>query len=189
LQHDWIGDAALAQFGAANAIDTAAAHRGLPAANDLASLCVMMTFASNLQMLLHWEDRNSMAHGIEARVPFLDHPLVEFSLALGNRHKIVGGATKTVLRRAMASVLPRQILDRHDKLGFATPEQVWFRDPLRGAIEDGIETTLKLYPYLMNASGVRSRAAAMLDGRAPVDFWLWRVVNLGIWGKRFGIGY
>ncbi len=189
LQHDWIGDAALTQYGATSAIDTAAEKSGLPAASDLASLCVMMTFASNLQMLLHWEDRNSMAHGIEARVPFLDHPLVEFSLALGNRHKIVDGATKSVLRRAMVGVLPRQILDRHDKLGFATPEQVWFRGPLRPLIEDGIETTLKLYPDLMNATGVRSRAAAMLDGRAPVDFWLWRVVNLGIWGKRFGIGY
>ena len=48
------------------------------------TLCMTLTFASNLQMLLHWEDRNSMAHSIEARVPFLDHPLVEFTLALGN---------------------------------------------------------------------------------------------------------
>jgi asparagine synthase (glutamine-hydrolysing) len=189
LQHDWIGEAALASCASTSAFETAIEKSGLPAARDLASLCATMTFASNLQMLLHWEDRNSMAHGIEARVPFLDHPLVEFSLGLGNHHKMVGGATKSVLRSAMAGVLPRSILDRHDKLGFATPEQNWFRGPLRGLIEDGIESTLQLYPDLMNAKGVRSRSAAMLDGRAPIDFWLWRVVNLGIWGKRFGIGY
>ena len=59
-------------------------------------------------MLLHWEDRNSMAHGIEARVPFLDHRLVEFTIGLGERHKIVGGDTKRVLRRAMERIFPRK---------------------------------------------------------------------------------
>ena len=72
----------------------------------IGDLCVVLTQSSNLAMLLHWEDRNSMAHGIEARVPFLDHRLVEFSIALGDRHKIVGGDTKRVLRRAMDGILP-----------------------------------------------------------------------------------
>jgi asparagine synthase (glutamine-hydrolysing) len=58
---------------------------------------------------------------------------------------------------------------------------------LRGLIEDGIESTLRRYPELMNAAGVRALAADMLDGRRPVDFTLWRIVNLGIWGERFGV--
>ena len=129
-----------------------------------------------------------MAHSIEARVPFLDHPLVEFDLALGNDHKIVGGDTKRVLRKGMNGVLPEVVKERRDKLGFATPEQVWFRGPLRGLIEEGIETTLARYPGLMNADGVRALAKDMLDGDRNVDFTLWRIVNLGIWGERFGVG-
>lgn len=188
VEHDWLATETLRASGnARGAIDTASASLNLPPVSDLATLCQTLTLASNLPMLLHWEDRNSMAHGIEARVPFLDHPLVEHSLALGNAHKIVGGDTKRVLRVAMAGILPEAVRQRRDKLGFATPEETWFRGPLRGHILDGIETTLALYPGLMNARGVRALAADMLDGRRPLDFTLWRIVNLGIWGRRFGV--
>ena len=146
-----------------------------------------MTQSSNLTMLLHWEDRNSMAHSIEARVPFLDHHLVELSIALGERHKIVGGDTKRVLRRAMAGILPEVVGNRRDKLGFATPEEAWFRGPLREAVLGGIDDTLARYPGLLNASETRAHAADMLEGRRPVDFSLWRIVNLGIWGRLFGV--
>jgi asparagine synthase (glutamine-hydrolysing) len=154
---------------------------------DIRTLCIVLTYSANLQMLLHWEDRNSMAHSIEARVPFLDHPLVEFDLALGNNHKIVGGDTKRVLRVGMTGILPEVVRQRRDKLGFATPEQVWFRGPLRGLITDGIEATLRRYPDLMNAGGVHALASDMLDGRRALDFTLWRIVNLGIWGERFKV--
>jgi asparagine synthase (glutamine-hydrolysing) len=129
-----------------------------------------------------------MAHAIEARVPFLDHPVVEFSLALGNEHKIVGGDTKRVLRRAMKDVLPESVRERRDKLGFQTPEDIWFRGPLRGLIHDGVEATISRYPDLVNAAGARSLRDAMLDGRRPVEASLWRIVNLGMWGERFGVG-
>ena len=160
---------------------------GLPPVTDIRSLCLTLTYASNLQMLLHWEDRNSMANSIEARVPFLDHPLVELMLGLGNNHKIVGGDTKRALRVAMAGILPEKVRQRRDKLGFATPEQTWFRGPLRGPMLDGIEASLHRYPDLMNAASVRALAADMLDRRRPIDFTLWRIVNIGIWGERFGI--
>jgi asparagine synthase (glutamine-hydrolysing) len=54
-------------------------------------------------------------------------------------------------------------------------------------VEDGIEKTLARYPGLMNADGVRSLAKEMLDGRRPLDFTLWRIVNLGMWGERVGV--
>lgn len=188
-QHDWLGSDILRDRGnPEGALGLASRLLGLPPVTDIDSLCQTMTYGSNLQMLLHWEDRNSMAHSIEARVPFLDHPLVEFSLGLGNAHKIVGGDTKRVLRKAMAGILPDAITERRDKLGFATPEEIWFRGPLRGLMLEGVEATLAAYPGLLNASGVRALAADMLEGRRPVDFSLWRIVNLGIWGKRFGIG-
>lgn len=187
-QHDWLGTDVLRERGnPITAFQLASDELGLSAVTDLRTLCLTLTYGSNLAMLLHWEDRNSMAHSIEARVPFLDHPLVEFNLALGNDHKIVGGDTKRVLRRGMDGILPEVVRERRDKLGFATPEQVWFRGPLRGLIEDGIEATLARYPGLMNADGVRALAKDMLDGNRKVDFTLWRIVNLGIWGERFGV--
>jgi asparagine synthase (glutamine-hydrolysing) len=186
--HDWLGSEVLRPFGnGAGAFQTAIESLGLPPVTDLASLCLTLTYASNLQMLLHWEDRNSMAHSIEARVPFVDHRVVEFSLMLGNEHKIVGGDTKRVLRRAMNGILPDAVRNRRDKLGFATPEEVWFRGPLKGAIRDGVEATLTRYPGLLNAEGTRALMDDMLEGRRSVDFTLWRIANLGIWGERFGV--
>lgn len=185
-RHDWLGlSASRSQSDAGIAVTAALDAQALP---DIAAMCVAMTQSSNLQALLHWEDRNSMAHSIEARVPFLDHPLVEYSLALGNDHKIVGGITKTLLRRAMTNILPAAVRDRRDKLSFSTPEQAWLRGPLKGAIWDAVEATLRQFPGLLNANGTRRLADDMLNGRRPVDFTLWRIVNLGIWGRRFGVG-
>ena len=186
-QHNWMGSELLrTQGNPAGAFQVAIDRLELEPATDIASLCVAITYASNLQLLLHWEDRNSMAHSIEARVPFLDHRLVEFSIGLGNQHKIVGGDTKRVLRRAMRGILPETIRQRRDKLGFSTPEETWFRGPLKGAIEDGIEGTLKRYPDLLDAKATRALAADMLEGRRPVDFSLWRIANMDLWGDRMG---
>jgi asparagine synthase (glutamine-hydrolysing) len=185
---DWLNpDVARVEGSLGDALKVATQALGLEAPTDIASLCVMMTFASNLQMLLHWEDRNSMAHSVEARVPFLDHPLVEFSLALGNDHKMVGGETKRVLRRAMTKVLPEVVLNRRDKLGFATPEETWFKGPLKQMIVDGVEQADARYPELFNAQGVRALTHDVLEGRRPFNFTLWRIVNLGLWGARFGL--
>jgi asparagine synthase (glutamine-hydrolysing) len=188
VYHEWLGSDLLRAYQQkASALQLSSNLLGLPPVTDIATLCYTMTYGSNLQMLLHWEDRNSMAHSIEARVPFVDHRLVEFNLALGNDHKIVGGDTKRVLRRAMIGILPEKVRQRRDKLGFATPEQAWFRGPLKDLIKQGVESTLQRYPGLLNAEGTRALAKDMLDGKRPVDFKLWRIVNIGIWGERFGV--
>ncbi len=187
LQDNWLDGEGLRPHLGRSAFDTARELIEAPPIKDIGDLCLVMTQSSNLSMLLHWEDRNSMAHGIEARVPFLDHRLVELSIGLGERHKMVGGDTKRVLRRAMAGILPETVRNRRDKLGFATPEEVWFRGPLRHLVLGGIEQTLSYFPGLLNAAGVRAHAADMLEGRRPVDFSLWRIVNLGIWGRLFGV--
>jgi asparagine synthase (glutamine-hydrolysing) len=189
FRHDWLqSDAFAAMASLPGPVQRATEELGLPAVTDLATACFAFTFALNLQQLLHWEDRNSMAHSIEARVPFVDHLLVEFSLGLGNAHKMVAGDTKRVLRRAMSGILPNDVRDRRDKLGFTTPEQIWFRGPLKRQMFDGVEATLSRFPGLLNAEGTRALAADMLDGRRPVDFSLWRIVNLGIWAKCFDVG-
>lgn len=88
----------------------------------------------------------------------------------------------------MKDVLPEAVRTRRDKLGFATPEQDWFRGPLKDLIQDGVEVTLRRYPDLLEAKGTRALVSDMLDGRRNVDFTLWRIVNIGIWGERFGVG-
>ena len=187
VQHAWLDGEALRPHLGRSAFETARETIGRPPVAGIGDLCVVLTQSSNLAMLLHWEDRNSMAHGIEARVPFLDHRLVEFSIGLGDRHKIVGADTKRVLRRAMTGILPDMVRHRRDKLGFATPEEVWFRGPLRELARAGVEQTLALFPTLLNRAGVLAHTSDMLEGRRPVDFSLWRIVNLGIWGRLFGV--
>jgi asparagine synthase (glutamine-hydrolysing) len=185
---DWLASDAFRTIGnPRDAFSIALSEIGLGPVQTIGDLCVALTQGSNLTMLLHWEDRNSMAQGIEARVPFLDHRLVEFSIALGGSHKIHHGDTKRVLRRAMAGVLPPEVANRRDKLGFATPEQTWFRGPLRNAIEDGVEETLARFPSLLHAENTRRLARQMLAGDRPLDFTAWRIVNVGIWGRVFGV--
>jgi asparagine synthase (glutamine-hydrolysing) len=87
----------------------------------------------------------------------------------------------------MGGILPEMVRNRRDKLGFTTPEEEWFRGPLRELVSAGVEQTLARYPWLLNAKGVRAHTADMLEGRRPVDFSLWRIINLGIWGRVFAV--
>jgi asparagine synthase (glutamine-hydrolysing) len=82
---------------------------------------------STLQLphLLRYEDRNSMRHSVETRLPFLDYRVVELGVSLPPQYKIRDGWTKHVLRKAVADVLPEQIVWRRDKLGFQAPEKTW----------------------------------------------------------------
>jgi len=89
----------------------------------------------NIYELLRYEDRNSMAFSIESRVPFLDHRLVEMSLALPTEQKIKGGWTKKILREAMAPELPEAIIWRKDKKGFVTPQGEWMEKIKKHMIE------------------------------------------------------
>ena len=78
--------------------------------------------------LLRYEDRNAMAYGIESRVPFLDHRLVEFCLSLPDDLKVNGSKTKWILRESMKHIIPNSLYNRTNKLGFATPHQSWLEE-------------------------------------------------------------
>jgi asparagine synthase (glutamine-hydrolysing) len=80
--------------------------------------------------LLHYEDRNSMAFSIESRVPFLDFRLVEFFYSLPSNFKIRNSVTKFMFREAMKDILPSDIKNRKDKVGFATPQYLWVKENL-----------------------------------------------------------
>ena len=75
-------------------------------------------FKCLLPALLHVEDRMSMAHGLESRVPFLDHSLVEFAATVPADVKFMGGKMKQLLKQVFSSEIPKNILNRRDKWDF-----------------------------------------------------------------------
>jgi asparagine synthase (glutamine-hydrolysing) len=96
-----------------------------PPGTVLARRLWLSTVVEGLPALLRYEDRNSMAFGIEARVPFLDVRLVELAMRLPDRLRVERGVTKSVLRRAMAGRLPAEVTGRRDKVGFEVPQRAW----------------------------------------------------------------
>jgi asparagine synthase (glutamine-hydrolysing) len=167
-----------------------AMHRdGLSSLDTVGDLCLALTQTINLPVLLHYEDRNSMAHSVEARVPFLDHRLVDFTIGLGSEHKVVRHLTKAVLRRGMRDILPSMITNRQDKLGFPAPEEVWFKGPLRPWVEEQLAASLESLNGLLKADVVRDYAKQVLDGARPFDTTLWRIIQLGVWQRVFRVAY
>lgn len=134
---------------------------------------------SHLPHLLRYEDRNSMAFGIEARVPFLDHRIVEFAFAEGASLRIRQGWTKWVLREAMAGIVPEEIIWRRDKVGFATPEATWLQQ-LLPQLSSELWTQDALSSSFIDVKQVA--AAASGNGQSWSDATqLWRAINLEMW--------
>jgi asparagine synthase (glutamine-hydrolysing) len=102
-------------------------YYALPATMDLQGALYFNTFVYGLEELLRYADRNSMAHGVEVRLPFLSHPLVEFLFTLPSHLKIKNGWTKWILRKATTPLLPAEIAWRKDKVGFETPQKDWMQ--------------------------------------------------------------
>jgi asparagine synthase (glutamine-hydrolysing) len=100
----------------------------IPHIDKLSGILYYNTFMNGLEELLRYADRNSMAHGVEVRLPFLDHQLVEFVFSLPAHFKIREGWTKWILRQSMEDVLPAEIVYRRDKTGFEPPQRVWMQD-------------------------------------------------------------
>ncbi len=159
----------------------------VPEFTDLEGLINSHMFETSLPMLLHFEDRNSMAHGIESRLPFLDHRVVELLIGLGARYKIVDGETKWLLRRAMSDVLPAAIRDRQDKIGFATPEHAWLTGPARSLVVQGVRDALERFPEIFSAPAVARLQNDTFEGRRRNDFTLWRIACFGLWARVFDV--
>ena len=86
-----------------------------------------LTGRNGLVHLLRYEDRNSMIHSIESRVPFLTTDIAEFLLSLPENFLLSdNGSTKCIFRDSMKGIVPHEVLQRKDKVGFETPESTWF---------------------------------------------------------------
>ena len=134
-----------------------------------------------LRSLLRYEDRNSMAHSIESRVPFLTPQLARFIYSLPQEYIVDrNGVGKSVFRRAMRGLVPDPILDRQDKIGFATPEQRWL-STLKPWVEAVLNSeTARRIPAL-NHEALIAEWRDVLGKRRPFDWRVWRWINLIRW--------
>ena len=149
------------------------------------SVSLLMIRQLTLPMLLHWEDRNSMAHSVESRVPFLDHELVEMALSLPDEFKIHRGVTKRILKSALRDIVPPAIVGRRDKLGFATPEELWMRRP-GSEFADLIRGAADQCPEIFDAIGLEHTWDKFVDG-APYNPVLWRIAMFTVWARVFNM--
>jgi asparagine synthase (glutamine-hydrolysing) len=96
--------------------------------DELNNILYYNTFVNGLEELLRYADRNSMAHGVEVRLPFLSHELVQLLFSIPARFKMRDGYTKWLLRKSMEEKLPAGLAWRTDKIGFEPPQQQWMKD-------------------------------------------------------------
>ncbi len=133
-----------------------------------------------LDDLLVKMDRCSMAHGLEARSPFLDTAVVEFGAALPNRLRMKWGKGKLLLRNAMRDILPPSILAR-GKMGFGAPLGVWFRGDLQPLVKERLlPATSPIYDYL-RPEPVAELIAAHMAHAADLSPQIWALLTLESW--------
>jgi len=149
-------------------------------AGDLAS-----SIQFGIPRLLRHGDRNSMAHSIESRVPFLDHELVEYCFRLPDDMKIHAGTTKVVLREAMRDLMPDPVRLRHSKLGFSTPQDAWFREDLAPFVEEIVMSDRFADRGFVDVDRAREAFAKHKRGELDINADIWKWTNLEIWMRRF----
>jgi asparagine synthase (glutamine-hydrolysing) len=138
-----------------------------------------------LPELLRYEDRNSMAHSIEARVPLLDHRLVELAFSLPGDELIRRGETKSVLRRALSDLLPPEVRARRDKLGFVTPERRFLRGALGDLAGDVFASRSFRERGFVDPAAAQRRLARHRRGTLDAGMEIWRALNLELWAQAF----
>ena len=137
-----------------------------------------------LHELLMKQDQMSMAASVESRVPFLDHPLVEFAAGLPGHLKLRGFTTKRILRESMKHLLPASVLAR-PKMGFPVPVGNWFRGRWRGMLTELVLGERATERDIFNPEVVRGIVREHLSGRTQHTEQLWALVNFELWLRRF----
>ena len=151
---------------------------------DLNDSLRRQTLSTSLPVLLRYEDRNSMARSIESRVPFLDFRFVEFLAGLPDRLKLRVGTTKAVMRDALAGVIPEEVRQRRDKMGFVTPEQLWVTQTATPWFRAGLAAAIETAPDFFHADRVFRLLDDMVAGRTAFSFEPWRILCMGRWVAR-----
>ncbi len=147
---------------------------------------ILDSLKMGMMALLHYEDRNSMAHSIEARVPFLDYRVVEALYSYPITYKINNGITKAVMREGLKNYLPEQIQTRYSKLGFVTPEEQWANNDFQlyqKEIERACENLKDILDRDMILKWFDKNNGMWKRG----DFLLWRIICASHWTEVFEV--
>jgi len=134
-----------------------------------------------LPSLLHVEDRTSMAHGLESRVPLIDHRIIEFAANIPAHIKFKDGATKYLPKKIFKNTIPDSILNRKDKKGFPTPTNLWFKTSLNDWVKDLLSDRRTLERGLYE----KKELMKLVDGSSQFNRSLWGVINLELWHRKF----
>ncbi|CAM4240160.1 asparagine synthase (glutamine-hydrolyzing) [Kerstersia similis] len=134
---------------------------------------------SRLPPLLRHGDRNSMRFSVESRVPFLTLEMVNLLLSLPESWLISrDGETKHIFRRAMRGIVPDEVLDRKDKIGFVTPERIWLLE-IQEQIRDWLKEDVGL--VFLNQQAMLAEFDAIVAGKAKFSWRVWRWINFIRW--------
>ena len=148
---------------------------------------IRLSTQTGLPRLLRHGDRNSMKFSIESRVPFLTAALADFSLTLPEEYLVSPlGETKSVFKAAMRDIVPKRILDRKDKIGFATPEKQWL-DTLSPWVQETLADTAEIPLFNHNKLMKQWRNSNKHYGNQNNMVWRW--LNLTRWARIFDIDF
>lgn len=131
-------------------------------------------------------DKSTMAHGIEVRVPLLDHPLTEYMMGLPANLKVRWGRKKWLLRQALRGIVPDAILDA-PKTGFGVPYSYWLRKPLAGYLRSILLDPAVLAWKLFDENRLSRCIEEHVTRRRDHGFLLWKVLNLALWCQFYKI--
>ena len=139
-----------------------------------------------LEQLLKWEDRNSMGNQTESRVPFLDYRIIEFVSGLPEEYIIREGKTKALLRDAMTGIVPFEILERRDKIGYETPDADWLRrEGFQRLLEDWFLEDEPLCREYIDVRKLRQQINGHVYRNKNHARNLWKAIFLEAWLKIF----
>jgi asparagine synthase (glutamine-hydrolysing) len=129
-------------------------------------------------------DIATMAHGLEARSPFLDHPFMEFAASLPHQLKLHGQVTKHILKKAVRGLLPDQVVDR-PKMGFGVPIDHWFRGELKECACDLLLSRASTARGYFHTAVVERLIDEHAAGIGAWHYQLWNLVVLELWHRTF----
>jgi len=156
------------------------AYYTTPELSDLNGALYFNTCIHGLEELLRYADRNSMAHGCEVRLPFLDHTLVEFIFSLPSSLKINEGWTKWLLRKSVNDKLPADIVWRKNKVGFEPPQQAWMEN--KHVIDLIIEARKKLIDEKIVKPDILNKPVRATSSYSDENY-DWRYLMAGLYLK------
>jgi len=154
-----------------------AAHPG----QDVLTRMIYNEFKLRLpELLLMRVDKIGMSTSIEARVPFLDHELVEFTMDIPMRDKIRGGVAKHLLKKAVSGLIPDEIIHRR-KMGFGAPMTQWLRGDFGRRVEGELLASRLLDRGWLNRGYISHLCAEHRAGRRDNSQYIWTLFNLTAW--------